>query len=105
MPGFHGPASVDRIRAGRACETRQMSTVLLAHQGGWDEALLILVPVGVFAALLSLANKRAKAVQRQREADANVGSGPGSTDHYDHYDHNDHNETVDSDTNDSEGSR
>jgi hypothetical protein len=43
-----------------------MSTLLLAHQGGWDEALLILVPVGVFVALLSLANKRAKAVQRQR---------------------------------------
>lgn len=43
-----------------------MSTLLLAHQGGWDEALLVLVPVGVFVALLSLVTKRARAVQRQR---------------------------------------
>ena len=70
-----------------------MSTVLLAHQGGWDEALLILVPVGVFAALLSLANKRAKAVQRQRQERANLSPGPGSID------------DSDVDTNDSEGSR
>ena len=82
-----------------------MSTVLLAHQGGWDEALLILVPVGVFAALLSLANKRAKAVQRQRQERANVTPGPASADDTDTND----TDTNDSDTNDtdsdSEGSR
>ena len=33
--------------------------VLLAHQGGWDELLMVIVPVGVFAALLYVANKRA----------------------------------------------
>lgn len=32
---------------------------LLAHQGGWDEMLMVAVPVGVFAALLYAANKRA----------------------------------------------
>jgi|JI9StandDraft_1071089.scaffolds.fasta_scaffold195060_1 hypothetical protein len=32
---------------------------LLAHQGGWDEMLMVVVPVGVFAALLYVANKRA----------------------------------------------
>lgn len=31
----------------------------LAHQGGWDEALMVVVPVGAFAALLYVANKRA----------------------------------------------
>jgi hypothetical protein len=31
---------------------------LLAHQGGWDEALFVLVPVAAFAALLALANRR-----------------------------------------------
>lgn len=32
---------------------------LLAHQGGWDEMLFVLVPIAIFAWLLSLANKRA----------------------------------------------
>jgi hypothetical protein len=30
----------------------------LAHQGGWDEALYVLVPVGIFAGLLAVANRR-----------------------------------------------
>jgi hypothetical protein len=30
-----------------------------AHQGGWDEILLVLAPVAVFAVLLYVANKRA----------------------------------------------
>lgn len=47
-----------------------MVPVVIAHQGGWDEALLVLVPVAVFAGLLTLANRRAKAIQRQRRADA-----------------------------------
>lgn len=32
---------------------------LLAHQGGWDEALMVVVPVAVFGGLLYVANKRA----------------------------------------------
>jgi len=32
---------------------------LLAHQGGWDEILLVAGPLVVFAAVLYLANKRA----------------------------------------------
>ena len=31
----------------------------LAHQGGWDEILLVLAPVGLFSFLLYVANKRA----------------------------------------------
>jgi hypothetical protein len=36
-----------------------VTPVLFAHQGGWDELLLVLAPVGLFAFLLFLANKRA----------------------------------------------
>lgn len=43
-----------------------MGTPLLAHQGGWDEALMVLVPIAVFAGLLLLANRRAKALQQRR---------------------------------------
>lgn len=32
---------------------------VLAHQGGWDEILLVLIPVGLFAFLLYVANRRA----------------------------------------------
>ena len=38
-----------------------MDGVLLAHQGGWDELLMVAVPIGLFAALLWLANRRANA--------------------------------------------
>jgi hypothetical protein len=31
----------------------------LAHQGGWDEALFVAVPVVVFGILLAVANHRA----------------------------------------------
>lgn len=34
--------------------------MLIAHQGGWDEFLLIAAPVVVLTALLWLANRRAK---------------------------------------------
>ena len=37
--------------------------MLLAHQGGWDEILMVAVPVLVFGVLLRAANRRA---QRQR---------------------------------------
>lgn len=34
---------------------------MLAHQGGWDEILLVLGPIAVIAGLLWLAKKRTKA--------------------------------------------
>ena len=33
---------------------------VLAHQGGWDEALMVIVPVGLFVGLLWLASRRAR---------------------------------------------
>ena len=40
--------------------------MLFAHQGGWDEALVVLAPMVVFFGLLYVANRRA----RQAEAAA-----------------------------------
>jgi hypothetical protein len=34
--------------------------VLVAHQGGWDEALIVLAPMLVFFGLLYVANRRAR---------------------------------------------
>ncbi|MGD9796527.1 MAG: hypothetical protein AB7H43_06980 [Acidimicrobiia bacterium] len=34
--------------------------MLLAHQGGWDEALFVVVPLALFAWLLSRAKRRAE---------------------------------------------
>lgn len=35
------------------------ATAVLAHQGGWDEMLLVLTPIAIFVGLLRVANKRA----------------------------------------------
>ena len=43
---------------------------VLAHQGGWDEMLMVLTPIAVFALLLKLANSRARAAQAAQEAEA-----------------------------------
>lgn len=39
--------------------------MLLAHQGGWDEVVLVLAPVGLFTVLLWVANRRAAKLDRQ----------------------------------------
>jgi hypothetical protein len=49
---------------------------VLAHQGGWDEMLFVLVPISLFAGLLALANKRAMREQAERELDE-AGGGAG----------------------------
>ena len=33
--------------------------VVFAHQGGWDEMLFVALPLGLFAFLLYMANKKA----------------------------------------------
>ena len=40
--------------------------MVFAHQGGWDEVLLVLVPLLVIAGLLFVANRRANRVQNAR---------------------------------------
>ena len=41
--------------------------MIFAHQGGWDEILMVAAPVGLFAGLLWMANKRADAEASRRE--------------------------------------
>lgn len=62
------------------------AAVLLAHQGGWDETLMVLAPIVVVAALLHRANRRAKqhvaargqAVQGPADPGGSGGSSPPS---------------------------
>lgn len=35
--------------------------MVLAHQGGWDEMLFVALPIGLFAFLLFIANRKAQA--------------------------------------------
>lgn len=39
----------------------EVMAVLLAHQGGWDEALFVALPVAIFAVLLVRAKRNAEA--------------------------------------------
>jgi cyanate permease len=41
-----------------------MTAQILAHQGGWDEALFVLAPLVIIGLLLLLANRRANAARR-----------------------------------------
>jgi hypothetical protein len=52
-----------------------VTPVLLAHQGGWDEILLVLVPIVLFALLLVIANRRANVIEARRGADEPAGDG------------------------------
>jgi hypothetical protein len=46
---------------------------LLAHQGGWDEILLVLAPLSIFALLLYVANRRADRVRADRDGEGGEG--------------------------------
>ena len=48
------------------------AAVLLAHQGGWDEILMVVAPVAIFAGLLTAANRQAR---RRAEQDPHDGHG------------------------------
>ena len=55
---------------------RIAAVTVLAHQGGWDEILMVLTPIAVFALLLKLANSRASRAQASRT----VADGASATD-------------------------
>jgi hypothetical protein len=50
---------------------------VLAHQGGWDEALMVALPIGLFALLLRVATVRA---DRQAPQDHPPRGGRGAGD-------------------------
>lgn len=39
------------------------AAVVLAHQGGWDEMLMVAAPIALFVVLLRIANARAAAAE------------------------------------------
>ncbi len=39
-----------------------LTAVVYAHQGGWDEVILVAVPVTIFAGLLLVARRRAQSL-------------------------------------------
>ncbi|MFZ9481280.1 MAG: hypothetical protein ACO3AV_00180 [Ilumatobacteraceae bacterium] len=43
------------------------AAALVAHQGGWDEILLVLGPIAVIALLLRLAKRRVMRSQQARD--------------------------------------
>lgn len=66
--GGHRRAGPTPSRENRPVLIAATGPAVLAHQGGWDEALMVLVPIAVFTGLLALANRRAKALQARRTA-------------------------------------
>lgn len=50
---------------------------IIAHQGGWDESLLVLVPLLILALLLLVARRR---VDRMEPTDEDEAAGPAETD-------------------------
>jgi hypothetical protein len=52
------------------------SIAVIAHQGGWDEILLVLGPIAVIIGLLMLARKRVDAAEKKPAA---KGSTPASS--------------------------
>ena len=56
------------------------AALLLAHQGGWDEMLLVAGPIGVVVFLIRLARKRAEAIESERNGlPADLSHGDPST--------------------------
>lgn len=43
--------------------------MVVAHQGGWDELLFVLLPIALFAGLLAIANRRATRAQAEPDGD------------------------------------
>jgi hypothetical protein len=43
---------------------------LVAHQGGWDELLFVLLPIALFGVLLAVANRRASRIEGEQDAEA-----------------------------------
>lgn len=59
-----------------------MTAALFAHQGGWDEIAMVLVPIAIFAGLLVVANRRANSIERARDRAAGDGDDPGGRDRH-----------------------
>ena len=59
---FHGPLATSSGPGGR-----DRLVAILAHQGGWDELLLVAGPIVVIIAVLAVAKRRVDAIDRAGE--------------------------------------
>jgi len=59
---FAGSAGSNGLRSRDVPPDRTIIGMVLAHQGGWDETLLVIAPLLVIAVLLFIANRRANRV-------------------------------------------
>jgi hypothetical protein len=50
--------------------------MVLAHQGGWDEILFVALPLGLFAFLLFVANRKAQSQLDDEQRDDVDGEEP-----------------------------
>ena len=50
---------LERPALARCSPDRTIIGMVLAHQGGWDETLLVIAPLLLIAVLLRIANRRA----------------------------------------------
>jgi hypothetical protein len=57
--------------------------MVFAHQGGWDEMLFVAIPIGLFAFLLYIANKKARAQLDTEHSDQPEQARDGRTDEAD----------------------
>ncbi len=69
------PSGSIAFAPGPARELGPAYGLLVGHQGGWDEIGLVAVPLVVVAALLFIANRRAKAALASRADTAEPESG------------------------------
>jgi hypothetical protein len=56
-----------------------MTLAVLAHQGGWDEILLVLGPIAIIIGLLMLARKRVDAANDKAKAKGTSDTTAGTT--------------------------
>ena len=56
------------------------ASVLLAHQGGWDEFLLVAAPIVIIIGLLAVVKRRVDSAARDRTADTAPASAPDASD-------------------------
>lgn len=63
-------AAALRCHTGKRLPSKPMTAVgaILAHQGGWDEILMVLGPLAILFVVLLLANKRARRLAEARDA-------------------------------------
>lgn len=63
------PTCVPPVRAPTLPAMFAHGSAVLAHQGGWDELIFVLLPIGLFAGLLAIANRRATRAQAERDGE------------------------------------